>query len=130
MAVCVLPKIAVKFYAANTVLSCAKITSCRRKKTKTAGSVSASRREQRLAPPAGDGLWQALKDKRLQLAREQAVPPYVIFHDSSLIEMHASKPQTLAEFALISGVGESKLQRYAQAFMQVISDYAVAEEFL
>lgn len=67
-----------------------------------------------------DALWQALKSKRLELAKEQGVPPYVIFHDSSLVEIHVKKPTTLAEFATITGVGQSKLNRYGEAFIAVI----------
>lgn len=70
-----------------------------------------------------DYLWQALKNKRLQLAHEQGVPPYIIFHDKSLIEIHHKKPRTLAEFATILGVGQSKLQRYGHAFIEVITTY-------
>jgi ATP-dependent DNA helicase RecQ len=44
----------------------------------------------------------------------------VIFHDSSLMEIHAKKPRTLSDFATISGVGQSKLQRYAGIFIDVI----------
>lgn len=72
------------------------------------------------APMPSDALWQALKNKRLELARTQAVPPYIIFHDSSLMEIYNKKPQTLEEFALISGVGEQKLARYGEAFIEVI----------
>lgn len=67
-----------------------------------------------------DALWQALKSKRLELAREQGMPPYVIFHDSSLLEIHEKKPRTLKEFAEISGVGQSKLDRYGQIFIDVV----------
>lgn len=70
-----------------------------------------------------DSLWQALKDKRLELARQQDVPPYIIFHDSSLIEIYSKLPQTLAEFAAIMGVGERKLQRYGEAFIDVIKSH-------
>ncbi len=69
-----------------------------------------------------DELWQALKRKRLSLAQEQGVPPYVIFHDKTLLELHDRKPVTLREFADISGVGESKLERYGQLFIDVILD--------
>jgi ATP-dependent DNA helicase RecQ len=69
-----------------------------------------------------DPLWQALKAKRLLLAREQAVPPYVIFHDSTLLEICNQRPRTEAEFAKISGVGQAKLSRYAAHFLQVIQD--------
>lgn len=71
-----------------------------------------------------DDLWAALKNKRLELAREQGVPPYIIFHDKSLIEIHARKPVSLDEFANISGVGESKLKRYGDAFIEVITEFA------
>lgn len=74
-------------------------------------------------PQAGDNLWQALKNKRLELAREQSVPPYVIFHDSSLTEIHLKRPRNLNEFALISGVGKSKLERYGEIFIAVIREY-------
>lgn len=59
----------------------------------------------------------------MELAQEQGVPPYIIFHDSTLIEMHLQKPLTLNQFAMLSGVGQSKLQRYGLAFLEVISLY-------
>ncbi|MEP7155954.1 MAG: RQC domain-containing protein, partial [Betaproteobacteria bacterium] len=65
-------------------------------------------------------LWQALRETRLRLAREQGVPPYVIFHDATLQEMLAKRPQNMAEFATISGVGERKLLRYGEAFLDVL----------
>jgi ATP-dependent DNA helicase RecQ len=69
-----------------------------------------------------DPLWQALKAKRLELAREQGVPPYVIFHDSTLLEIHNRKPQTLDEMGQISGIGQAKLQKYGDAFLQALED--------
>lgn len=86
-----------------------------RKKSKTN-----TKSEKKLGPMPDDDLWQALKDKRMALAKEQGVPPYVIFHDSSLIEMHANKPVTLEEFAMITGVGASKLERYGKLFIDII----------
>ncbi|KQT36582.1 DNA helicase RecQ [Methylophilus sp. Leaf414] len=68
-----------------------------------------------------DPLWQALKAKRLELAREQGVPPYVIFHDSTLLEIHNRKPQTLDEMGQISGIGQAKLQKYGDAFLQTMA---------
>ncbi|OFZ66094.1 MAG: ATP-dependent DNA helicase RecQ [Betaproteobacteria bacterium RBG_16_56_24] len=69
-----------------------------------------------------DPLWLALKAKRTELAREQGVPPYVIFHDSTLLEIHSQRPATLAELAQISGVGQSKLARYGDEFLSVVKD--------
>jgi len=71
-----------------------------------------------------DSFWQALKNKRLELARDQGVPPYVIFHDSSLLAIYEKKPLSLDEFANIFGVGQSKLQRYGAAFIEVVRHYA------
>ena len=81
-----------------------------------------ARRRQPFAGANEDPLWQALKAKRLELAREQGVPPYVIFHDSTLLEIINLKPRTLREMAQISGVGQAKLARYGDAFLQVVGD--------
>jgi len=71
-----------------------------------------------------DPLWLALKAKRLELAREQGVPPYVIFHDSTLLDMLKRHPATLDELAQVSGVGQAKLARYGEAFLEVLKDAA------
>ncbi|MBA2408881.1 MAG: DNA helicase RecQ [Gammaproteobacteria bacterium] len=68
----------------------------------------------------GDALWERLRETRLKLAREQGVPPYVIFHDSTLREMHAHRPRTLAELARLPGVGERKLERYGGVFLDIL----------
>ncbi len=68
-----------------------------------------------------DPLWLALKAKRMEIARVQGVPPYVIFHDSTLLEMLNCRPVTLDELAQISGVGQAKLARYGADFLQVIN---------
>ena len=69
-------------------------------------------------------LWLALKAERLRLAREQGVPPYLIFHDSTLLEIMHQKPQSLDNFANISGVGQAKLMKYADAFLAVLEEMA------
>ncbi|KQT41332.1 MULTISPECIES: DNA helicase RecQ [unclassified Methylophilus] len=69
-----------------------------------------------------DSLWQALKAKRLELAREQGVPPYVIFHDSTLLEIHNRKPQTLDDMGQISGIGQAKLKKYGDAFLFILQE--------
>ena len=71
-----------------------------------------------------DRLWLALKAKRMALAREQGVPPYVIFHDSTLLEMHDQRPGSLTEMGRISGVGQGKLTRYGDDFLEVIEEYS------
>ena len=71
---------------------------------------------------ADDPLWHALKAKRMELAKEQGVPPYVIFHDSTLLEMLNQKPDSLTELSRITGVGQAKLDRYGDAFLEVLED--------
>jgi len=65
-------------------------------------------------------LWDALKACRSELARTQGVPPYIIFHDSTLMAMAQHLPKTQDEFSLLSGVGQKKLEKYAASFLQVI----------
>ena len=72
------------------------------------------------SPPDRE-LWEALRARRLELAREQGVPPYVIFHDTTLLEMARRRPERLEDLAHISGVGEVKLARYGQAFLDVLA---------
>ncbi len=82
----------------------------------------APRRTPSSIAPVDAGLFEALRAKRLELARAQGVPPYVIFHDKTLHGMAAEKPTTLAQMAEISGVGEAKLERYGLAFLEVIEN--------
>ncbi|BDX21164.1 ATP-dependent DNA helicase RecQ [Polynucleobacter sp. TUM22923] len=71
---------------------------------------------------AEETLWLALKAKRTDLAREQGVPPYVIFHDSTLQEIMKIAPRNLQEFSHISGVGRAKLERYGTQFIDVVEE--------
>lgn len=65
-------------------------------------------------------LFDELRSLRLKLAREQELPPYMIFHDSTLREMVELRPQTLREFSHLNGVGKTKLDRYGEQFLEVI----------
>jgi ATP-dependent DNA helicase RecQ len=75
-------------------------------------------------PDADRGLFEALRGKRMEIARAQNVPPYVIFHDRTLIELAAARPASRAEMAGVPGVGEAKLGRYGPAFLAVIAEHA------
>ncbi|MFP5344826.1 MAG: RQC domain-containing protein, partial [Gammaproteobacteria bacterium] len=68
----------------------------------------------------GQRLWEALRARRLEIAKAQGVPPYVVFHDATLAELVARRPQTLEQLAHISGVGERKLAAYGADFLEVI----------
>ncbi|MCX7553526.1 DNA helicase RecQ [Marinicella sp. S1101] len=65
-------------------------------------------------------LWEALKKLRMDLATDQGVPPYVIFSDASLLEMVRKRPVEGEKFMYISGVGEYKLAKYGEVFIEVI----------
>ena len=65
--------------------------------------------------------WDALRALRTQLAKQQGVPPYVVFHDATLLAMLRAMPANEDELATISGVGESKLKRYGRDFLAVIN---------
>jgi ATP-dependent DNA helicase RecQ len=71
-------------------------------------------------------LWEALRACRQALASEHNVPAYVIFHDKTLQEMLAYRPQTASEMLGISGVGQTKLDRYGDQFLSVLSDESPA----
>ena len=91
----------------------------------TAVEPRAKRRPAGEAVPAGDdAVWRALRAWRLETARVQRVPPYVVFHDATLKEIAARRPRTTDELAGISGIGERKLARYAQAVLQVVEGAA------
>ncbi|MBS1181013.1 MAG: ATP-dependent helicase RecQ [Proteobacteria bacterium] len=76
-----------------------------------------------ILPQADQVLFQALREKRTELARAQNVPPYVIFHDKTLIELAAARPGSRSQMAKIPGVGEAKLNRYGVIFLAVISEH-------
>ncbi|OUU23669.1 MAG: DNA helicase RecQ [Planctomycetia bacterium TMED53] len=66
-------------------------------------------------------LFERLRQHRLELSRELEVPPYTIFHDSTLVEMSQLKPQTLSQMSMISGVGQKKLEKWGQGFLEIIT---------
>jgi len=70
---------------------------------------------------AAEALWTALRAWRLEEARRQEVPPYVIFHDATLTEVARRRPASLDALAEIPGVGRSKLDRYGDALLAVLS---------
>jgi len=78
---------------------------------------------QKFNDPSDEALWNALKDMRRKLALEQGVPPYIIFHDSTLQEILKTEPTSLEEFEDVAGVGKVKLERYAQYFIEVIQEH-------
>jgi len=70
---------------------------------------------------ADQQLFERLRALRRGIADKAGVPPYVIFHDSTLVEMAALKPRTLADMRGIKGMGDTKLDKYGQLFLDALS---------
>jgi ATP-dependent DNA helicase RecQ len=85
-------------------------------------TVPPQRRRQRRDRQAGpaDPLFEALREARRALAADAGVPPYVVFHDSTLREIAAVRPRSLGELARVNGVGEAKLARYGDAMLAAV----------
>jgi ATP-dependent DNA helicase RecQ len=92
----------------------------------------------RRAPKAGaviemdDGAtlrFEELRGWRLEVARRDEVPPYVIFHDKTLAEMARRHPASSAELASIPGVGPAKLTRYGEELLELLAKFAIRPEF-
>ena len=71
----------------------------------------------------GDGLFEALKTLRLQIATNENVPAYIVFSNSTLRDMASKKPTTMTEFLDVSGVGKYKAEQYGEAFLAAIKEY-------
>ena len=72
---------------------------------------------------SGYKLFEKLKKLRLEIAREESMPPYIIFSDKTLIDMAAKKPSSKPEMLDVSGVGENKFAKYGERFLEVIEEY-------
>ena len=86
---------------------------------------AAVRRAKRATPAASAPsslLWEALRACRKRLADEHGVPPYVIFHDATLVAMAAARPSSADDLLSLPGVGQAKLARYGDAFLQVLRE--------
>ena len=80
--------------------------------------------------PGARALWEALRAWRLEEARRQELPPYVIFHDSTLLEVARRRPSSLTSLAMIPGVGASKLERYGSAIIGIVAQKTLDPEAL
>ena len=73
---------------------------------------------------SGFKLFDKLKELRLEIAREEKMPPYIVFNDKTLIDMCAKMPITKSDMLNVSGVGENKYGKYGERFIAVIKEYA------
>lgn len=75
-------------------------------------------------PSGAVGLFEQLRAERARIAKQQGVPPYVVFHDTTLRAMAEAKPKTLDAMGKLPGVGKAKLDRYGASFLSVIAKAA------
>jgi ATP-dependent DNA helicase RecQ len=68
-------------------------------------------------------LWEKLRELRMSISREQGVPPFVVFHDSTLLAMADAMPASRQDLLLIAGIGEKKAERYGEQFLDVIETH-------
>ena len=87
------------------------------------------KRESKRKPRAGgeehphDPLFEALRARRREIAQAKGVPPYVVFHDSTLREMAGLRPRTMEGLARVTGVGHAKRDAYGDAFLDVLRNW-------
>jgi ATP-dependent DNA helicase RecQ len=89
--------------------------------TAGAGSAGAAPRAAELTAE-GEALFERLRGWRTSVAKELGMPPYVIFHDSTLRLVAASPPSTLDQLRQVNGVGDTKLEKYGQQILEVLAD--------
>lgn len=77
---------------------------------------------------AGSELFEVLRKIRMEIARENGVPPYIVFNDKTLIDMCVKLPATEEEFLEVSGVGENKRKKYGIQFLDAIAEFQQEKE--
>ena len=86
---------------------------------------AAGTKEKKISVSAGQqdidrGLFEKLRALRLEIARQEKVPPYIVFSDKTLVQMCILKPQGRTEMLRVSGVGEMKYAKYGERFLEVL----------
>jgi len=76
-----------------------------------------------IADEASIDLWEKLRALRLELAKQQGIPPYIVFHDRTLRELVAVLPRSLEKMRSISGIGDHKLDLYGEQFLDLILEH-------
>ena len=72
---------------------------------------------------AGYELFELLRQLRLTIAREEGMPPYIVFSDKSLIDMSVKAPRNRSSMLAVSGVGEAKYEKYGERFIEAITAF-------
>lgn len=93
-----------------------------KKRERKSKKVRPDRRKGPFAEAGDEELWEALRKRRAEIAKDQGVPAYVIFHDTTFMEMVQHRPGNLEQMRNISGVGERKLELYGEDFLKIIRE--------
>jgi len=99
-----------------------------RKESKRTKAERKGRKSYNTDKASNQELWEALRSCRTKLAEENRVPPYVIFHDATLAEILERQPANREQLLRINGIGENKLEKYADAFLSVINNHLDKEK--
>ena len=86
------------------------------------GETGSGKEKDRISDPSQNDLWERLRALRLEIAREQGVPSYVIFHDKTLRELMEVFPGSLEEMMDVSGIGRKKIEMYGEQFLKVLRE--------
>lgn len=86
------------------------------------------KKEKKLLGVMNGDLFEILRRVRMEIAKEEHMPPYIIFSDKALKDMSAKMPVNRDEFLQVSGVGEVKCEKYGRRFMEVIIEYKEKEK--
>lgn len=97
------------------------------RKQQTRQTLNKKDKKQAAVRPQDQALWGALRQLRAAIAKQNDVPPYVIFHDATLLEMCRYRPADLNAMQRISGVGAQKLEHYGTQFLAVIQQHPLSE---
>jgi ATP-dependent DNA helicase RecQ len=113
----------------RAVLKGAEKVELRREAMQTPGKAKAARRGPATAQPLSDAdreLFEALRGARLKLAKEERVAAFVILPDRSLLDMVNLKPERLEQMMMVHGVGQAKLEKYGDIFLDVLKQHRAA----
>jgi len=108
---------------AHAVFKRERVVTLRKDRPKKAVEVRRSLAKAVSIPEHAQPLFDALREERLRIARSQGVPPYVIFHDSTLRAMALARPLHPHDMLNLPGVGQGKLDRYGEAFLAVVAGH-------
>ncbi|HEY2394545.1 MAG TPA: DNA helicase RecQ [Rudaea sp.] len=106
----------------ETTVSLRRVADRQERRASRKATRAKSRQTDLAIAPHETAMWQSLRELRAQLAREQGVPAYVIFHDATLLQMLRDRPRTLGQLAAMSGIGAAKLTRYGETFLGVLKE--------